>query len=65
VLLSYRATAKTDSAYRRCHCPKWINGTSPNGKFIRISANTRSWESADRKARLMEINADPLQSNSS
>jgi hypothetical protein len=32
----------------------------PTGKFIRISAKTRSWENAERKARIMEINADPL-----
>ena len=29
-------------------------------KFIRESAQTRSWETAERKARLMEIDADPL-----
>jgi len=32
----------------------------PTGEFIRVSAKTRSWENAERRARLMEINADPL-----
>ena len=40
---------------------KWINGTLPNGKFVRQAAKTRSWETAERKARLMEAQADPLQ----
>lgn len=56
----YRPCTKTDSSYRRCHCPKWINGTLPTGEFVRVAAKTRSWENAERKARLMEINADPL-----
>lgn len=54
----YPPCKQTDSAYRRC--PKWINGTLATGEFVRVSAKTRSWESAERKARLMEINADPL-----
>lgn len=56
----YRPCTQTDSGYRRCHCPKWINGTLPTGEFVRVAAKTRSWENAERKARLMEINADPL-----
>ena len=56
----YPPCRQTDSNYRRCHCPKWINGTLATGKFIRESAQTRSWETAERKARLMEIDADPL-----
>jgi integrase/recombinase XerD len=32
----------------------------PTGEFVRVSAKTRSWETAGRKARLMEANADPL-----
>lgn len=56
----YPPCRQTDSAYRRCRCPKWINGTLATGEFVRVSAKTRSWESAERKARLMEINADPL-----
>jgi integrase len=49
-----------DGNHRRCHCPKWINGTLPTGQFVRVSAKTRSWENAERKARIMEVNADPL-----
>ena len=56
----YPPCRHTDSAYRRCRCPKWINGTLATGEFVRVSAKTRSWESAERKTRLMEINADPL-----
>jgi len=32
----------------------------PTGKFVRVSAKTRSWENAERIARVMEVNADPL-----
>lgn len=32
----------------------------PSGEFVRVSAKTRSWETAERKARLREANADPL-----
>lgn len=56
----YPPCRKTDASYRRCRCPKWINGTLPTGQFIRESARTRSWETAERKARLMEFQADPL-----
>jgi integrase/recombinase XerD len=56
----YPPCTRIDSGYRRCHCPKWINGTLPTGTFVRLSAQTRSWENAERKARLMELNADPL-----
>ena len=51
----YPPCRQTDANYRRCRCPKWINGTLATGKFIRESAQTRSWETAERKARLMEI----------
>jgi integrase/recombinase XerD len=36
---------KDDSTYRRCCCPKWLNGTLPgrSGRFC-ISAKTKSWE---------------------
>jgi integrase/recombinase XerD len=56
----YPPCPQTNVSYRRCHCPKWINGLLPTGEFIRISARTRSWENGERKARLMELNADPL-----
>jgi hypothetical protein len=56
----YPPCQHTDSNYRRCRCPKWINGTLPPGKFIRIAAKTRSWEGAERKARALETGNDPL-----
>jgi hypothetical protein len=61
----YPPCTQADSNHRRCHCPKRINGTLPTGKFVRIPAKTRSWESAERKARIMEVNADPLRRRSS
>jgi len=57
----YPPCLQADINYRRCRCPKWINGTLPNGKFVRQAAKTRSWETAERKARLMEAQSDPLQ----
>ncbi|MGA7634313.1 MAG: hypothetical protein WCB11_26410 [Terriglobales bacterium] len=56
----YPPCTQADGNHRRCHCPKWINGTLPTGQFVRVSAKTRSWENAERKARIMEVNADPL-----
>jgi integrase/recombinase XerD len=49
---------KHDLKYRRCRCPKWIDGYL-DGKRTRQSAQTRSWEQAERKARLIEEAADP------
>jgi integrase/recombinase XerD len=37
----------------------------PTGEFVRVSAKTRSWETAERKARLREANADPLRQSPS
>lgn len=56
----YPPCQKSDSNYRRCRCPKWINGTLPTGKFIRLAAKTRSFEQAERKARALESANDPL-----
>jgi hypothetical protein len=56
----YPPCKQADSNYRRCRCPKWINGTLPTGKFVRRSAQTRSWEVAEQKARRMDADADPL-----
>ncbi len=56
----YPPCTRTDSNHRRCRCPKWINGNLPTGKFVRVSAQTRSWENAERKARIIEADADPL-----
>ncbi len=49
---------KDDAKYRRCRCPKWIDGYLDD-KRVRKSASTRSWEQAERKARLLEEAADP------
>lgn len=54
----YPPCAETDSNYRRCRCPKWINGTLLTGNFIRLSGRTRSWEKAERKARALEADAE-------
>lgn len=56
----YPPCRQIDGSYRRCRCPKWINGMLPTGEFLRTSAKTRSWETAERKARLIESSADPL-----
>lgn len=49
---------KDELKYRRCRCPKWIDGYV-DGKRLRQSAKTRSWERAERKARLLEDASDP------
>src|SRR5215471_8228688 len=45
---------KHDRFWRRCHCPKWIRGFL-NGKTIRTTAKTRSWEAAEQKRNRMEL----------
>jgi len=55
----YPPCTHTDINHRRCRCPKWIQGTLPDGRSIRTSAQTRSWEKAEVKARAMEDVADP------
>jgi len=57
----YPPCTQTDPYYRRCHCPKWIMGiVETTGAFVRVSARTRAWERAEKKARLMDANAaDP------
>src|SRR5450631_2997984 len=49
---------KDDSNYRRCRCPKWLDGTLPgrSGRF-RVSAKTKSWEQAELLARKYERSA--------
>jgi hypothetical protein len=42
--------------------PKWIQGTLQDGRFICVSAKTRSWEKAETEARAM---ADISDSNKS
>ncbi len=44
-----------DINYKRCRCPKWINGIlGSDGPFIRRSAKTRSWEKAEDFRRKLE-----------
>jgi integrase/recombinase XerD len=49
---------KDDLTWRRCRCPKWINGTL-NGEFIRKTAKTRSWEKAEKLRRQWEGEGAP------
>ncbi|MCL2659671.1 MAG: site-specific integrase [Acidobacteriaceae bacterium] len=50
----YPPCTEKNPAYRRCKCPKWIQGTTDSGEFIRRSAKTRSWEKAEKLARSLE-----------
>ena len=45
--------------YRRCRCPKWIDGYVDNQR-LRQSAKTRSWEKAELTARSIQEAADPM-----
>jgi hypothetical protein len=36
-------------------CPKWIYGHIPSLPMVRVSARTRSWRQAQRRARELEI----------
>lgn len=47
-----------DKDWRRCRCPKWVWGTH-GGKFLRISAKTRSWEKAEEYRRQLEGTSSP------
>ncbi len=49
-----------DRRFRLCHCPKWIRGVLPNGRILRTSAKTRSWERAEKFARKLETENDPM-----
>ena len=51
----YPPCPSSDLNYKRCHCPKWINGIlGSDGPFIRRSAKTRSWEKAEDFKRKLE-----------
>jgi len=51
----------SDKTWRRCNCPKWIWG-SLNGKFLRQSARTHSWEVAEElRQQLIEGATQPSQ----
>ena len=56
----YPPCTHRDIYYRRCRCPKWLQGALPDGSNLRQSANTRSWEKAELTARTLEAAADPL-----
>ncbi len=47
----------SDRFSKRCRCPKWIRGVL-NGATVRQSANTRSWEKAEEKCRILERDTD-------
>lgn len=49
---------KEDMHWKRCRCPKWINGIL-DGQFIRKTAHTRSWEKAEDTKRQWEIADKP------
>jgi integrase len=49
---------RRDIHYRQCHCPKWIRGILESAGPVRMSAHTRSWENAERKAREIEQRAE-------
>jgi hypothetical protein len=51
----YPPCPSEDINYKRCRCPKWINGIlGSDGPFIRRSAKTRSWERAEDFKRKLE-----------
>jgi integrase/recombinase XerD len=51
----YPPCPSSDLNYKRCRCPKWINGLlGSDGPFIRRSAKTRSWERAEDFKRKLE-----------
>jgi integrase/recombinase XerD len=51
----YPPCPSSDLNYKRCRCPKWINGLlGSDGPFIRRSAKTRSWEKAEEFKRKLE-----------
>ncbi len=57
---SRKCLHKNNIAWRRCRCPKWIQGTpSEDHDFIRTSAGTRTWEQAEDKGRKLEASARP------
>ncbi len=57
----YPPCTQTSIHYRRCHCPKWIQGTLDGKAFIRTSAKTRSWEAAEKKVRKLENKDEAVQ----
>ena len=51
----YPPCTSDDINYKRCRCPKWVNGLpGSDGPFIRRSAKTRSWQKAEEFKRELE-----------
>jgi integrase/recombinase XerD len=50
----YPPCEQKNPAHRRCRCPKWIQGTTESGEFIRRSSKTRSWEKAQKLVNELE-----------
>src|SRR5579863_4045506 len=58
----YPPCPSDDINYKRCRCPKWINGIlGSDGPFIRRSAKTRSWERAEDFKHKLEEEYDAKQ----
>src|ERR1700756_3312834 len=58
----YAPCPSDDINYKRCRCPKWINGIpGSDGTFIRRSAKTRSWEKAEEFKRELEAEYEAKQ----
>lgn len=60
----YPPCTSDDINYKRCRCPKWINGVlGSDGTFIRRSAKTRSWEKAEEFKRELEAEYEAKQNS--
>src|SRR6201998_3470337 len=58
----YPPCTSDDINYKRCRCPKWINGVlGSDGPFLRRSAKTRSWEKAEEFKRELEAEYEAKQ----
>lgn len=53
-----RCSKTEDRYWKRCSCPMWVEGTV-NGKYIRHSLRTASWERAQGLAHQIESADDP------
>ncbi len=60
----YPPCTSDDINYKRCRCPKWINGVlGSDGPFIRRTAKTRSWEKAEEFKRELEAEYEAKQND--
>lgn len=60
----YPPCKQKNPAWRRCKCPKWIQGTTDSGEFIRRSARTRSWAKAQKAVHDLEDPQKPTTAGS-